>query len=252
LSGEQGNQLQAIFFASSRRSGGNVLENWENHTRNSNVNRNVRHIYTGNLLQAFERAQGGKLISYTCKSGETKKGILMPEHWTPSERGQNATRSVPLKFCRRAIAGMSRGAVVNTDADISFLLQYDGNIRLIPKSLSIEKFGWMVKNRELLSFISESGGFQKTGSSWVGSVSPRDLQQVIDVIYAEKSCNALLSASQIELIQQDIVRTEVRQKERVDLPEIRENPADSDKARRLRIAKVKAKTKLKILNLIKL
>jgi hypothetical protein len=134
LSGEQGKELQAIFFASQRRGSGlNVLENWETHTKNSNVNRQTRYIYTGNLLQAFEKAESGKLISYSCKDGETKKGILMPEHWQPTGGGQNAKRSVPLKFCRRAITGLSRGAVLNTDADISFMLQYDGNIRIITK-----------------------------------------------------------------------------------------------------------------------
>ena len=274
LSGEQGNQLQAIFFASGRRGSGNVLENWENHTRNSNVNRRMRYIYTGNLLQAFEKAQGGKLISYTCKSGETKKGILMPEHWTPAERGQNAARSVPLKFCRKAIIGLSRGAVLNTDADISFMPQYDGNIRIVTKSLSIERFGWLVKNGKLLSFIRESGGFQKQGSSWVGSFSPSNAEQVINVIYNEKSCNAQLSASQVELIQKDIVREEAKPKERVELPpeiekikaampdnvyivrpapiENQKSAIDNDKERRLRVAKAKAKAKLKILNLLKL
>jgi hypothetical protein len=260
LSGEQGNQLQAIFFASGRRgSGGNVLENWETHTKNSSVNRRTRYIYTGNLLQAFDRAQGGKLISYTCKNGETKKGILMPEHWTPSERGQSATRSVPLKFCKRAILGLSRGAILSTDADVSFMLQYDGNIRIVTKSLSIEKFGWLVKNSRLLAFIEEQGGFQKTGSSWVGSIDPGYIHEAIGLIYAKTGCNALLSASQVELIQQDIVRTEVKQKEQFDLKEItKQHPnthvvrIDNDKEKRLRIAKAKAKAKLKILNLLKL
>jgi len=203
-------------------------------------------------LQAFKTAQTGKLISYTCKNGETKKGILMPEHWTPKEQGNS--RSVPLKFCRRAITGLSRGAILNTDADVSFMLQYDGNIRIVTKSLSIEKFGWLVKNRKLIPFIRENGGFQKTGSSWVGSVDPSDLGKVIDVIYAEKSCNALLSASQVELVQQDIVRTEVKQKERIELPEIenQQSKNDNDKARRIRITKAKAIAKLKILNLLKL
>jgi hypothetical protein len=278
LSGEQGNQLQAIFFASGRRgSGMNVLRDWETYTQTSNVNRRVRYIYTGNLLQAFEKAQSGKLISYTCKNGETKKGILMPEHWLPTERGQNSTRSVPLKFCRRAIASLSRSAVLNTDTDVSFMLQYDGDIRLITKSFSMEKFGWLVKNTKILPLIQESGGFQKMGASWVGSFSPSDLQKVIDIIYAEKSCNALLSASQVELVQPDIVRTEVRQKEHLDIseitakpkntqtpedflkshvfvvkPDFSTKPAETDKERRLRIAKAKAKAKLKILNLLKL
>jgi hypothetical protein len=184
----------------------------------------------------------------------------MPEHWKTDE-GQSATkRMVPLKFCRRAILGLSKNAVLNTDADVSFLLQYDGNIRIITKSLSIEKFGWLVKNQKILRYIRESGGFQKSGSSWFGSVMPTNLEQVIDVIYSEKGCNALLTASQVEMIQQDIVREEVREKEQFDLKEITKKHhenihvvrTDNDKEKRLRIAKAKAKAKLKILNLLNL
>ena len=273
LSGDQGKELQAIFHAS-RFTAGNALENWNEYIKKSNVNRRTRYIYTGNLLQAFDKADSGKLISYTCKNGDTKKGILMPEHWTPKEQG-NTSRSVPLKFCQRAITGLWRGDVLNTDADVSFMLQYDGNIRIITKNLSIEKFGWLVKNKKLIPLIRENGGFQKTGSSWAGSVSPRDIKQVIDIIYDEKSCNAQLSASQVKLIKDDIVRTEVKQKERYELPPDLEkiraaNPeriivarpysfeneqtskTDPDKERRIRIAKAKAKAKLKILNLLKL
>jgi hypothetical protein len=182
----------------------------------------------------------------------------MPEHWTPSERGESSTRSVPLKFCRKAILGLSHGEVLNTDADVSFMLQYNGDIRIVTRSLSIDKFGWLVKNKKILVNIQEYGGFQKTGSSWVGSFDNSDLDEIIEVIYQEKSCNAQLSASQVKLIQGDIVRTEVKPKERIDLPIenqqsfIPKNEGKTDKSRRLRIAKAKAKAKLKILNLLNL
>ena len=102
--------------------------------------------------------------------------------------------------------------------------------------------------------VKEDGGFQKSGSSWFGTVGHEDLEKVIQIIYDETACNAMLSASQIELVQQDIVRTEVKQKEQFDLKEITKNqPADeTDKAKRLRIVKVKAQAKLKILNLLNL
>jgi hypothetical protein len=260
LSGEQGNKLKAILFNSQRRTGVPVIDQWEELTRKSNVNRNIRRIYTGNLLQAYNVATGGKLISYTCKNGETKKGILMPEHWKADEGQTTTRRSVPLKFCRKAITGLSRGAVLNTDVDVSFMMQYNGNIRIVTKSLSMEKFGWLIKNNRLLSFIEEQGGFQKTGSTWVGSINPDYIDEVIDLMYAKSGCNAQLSASQVELIQQDIVREEVKQKQQFDLEEItKQHPEnihvvriDNDKEKRLRIAKAKAQAKLKILNLLKL
>jgi hypothetical protein len=197
-------------------------------------------------------AESGKLISYTCKNGETKKGILMPEHWQPT--GMNSGRSVPLKFCKRAILGLSQNSILNTDADISFMLKYGGNIRIITKSLSIEKFGWLVKNKKLLPMVMEDGGFQKSGSSWFGTVEHGDLDKVIKIIYDETACNAMLSASQVELVQQDIVRTEVKQKEQLDITEItkKHSANENDKAKRLRIVKVKSISKLKILNLLNL
>jgi len=201
-------------------------------------------------------AQSGKLISYTCKNGETKKGILMPEHWDSKVGQKNSERSVPLKFCKRAILGLSRGAVLNTDADISFMMQFNGNIRIFTKSLSLDKFGWLVKNKPLLRYIEETGGFQKSGSTWTGITLTDNLKKVIDLIYEQSACNALLSASQVEMVQPDIVRTEVKEKQQYDLKEITkkhpENIQDNDKEKRLRIAKAKAKAKLKILNLLKL
>ena len=256
LSGEQGTRMQAVLYASKRGSGRNIIEQWDEYTKSSNVNRRVRYIYTGNLLQAFDKASSGKLISYTCKNGETKKGILMPEHWQPNEAGKSTTRSVPLKFCRRAIQGLSRGSVLITDADVSFILQWDGMFRIITKSLSMQKFDWLIKNKELLPLIRENGGFQKTGSTWAGTVEAKNLEKAIDIIYMTSGCNAQLSAAQVDMIQQDIVRTEVKPKERIELPKnvhvVKPETSDNDKTKRLRLAKVKAKAKLKILTLMRL
>jgi hypothetical protein len=150
--------------------------------------------------------------------------------------------------------GLSQNSILNTDADISFMLKYGGNVRIITKSLSMERFGWLVKNKKLLPMVLEDGGFQKSGSSWFGTVEHQDLDKVIQIIYDETACNAMLSASQVEMVQQDIVRTEVKQKEQFDIKEITKNPPadESDKAKRLRIVKVKAQAKLKILNLLNL
>jgi hypothetical protein len=42
------------------------------YTRGNNVDRKIRHIVTGNLLQAFNDIKG-KLVSYTTLSGQVKK-----------------------------------------------------------------------------------------------------------------------------------------------------------------------------------
>jgi hypothetical protein len=255
LSGEQGQKLQAILFQSQHGTVSHLLEHWSEHTRNANVRRSVRYAFTGNILQAFGKAAGGKLVSYTCKDGSVKKGILMPEHWRPTERGASVTRSVPLKFCRRAIAGLSRGAMIKTDAGLSFLSRGDGAVYFVTQSLSLQKFNWLVKNPQLLPLIREQGGFQKSGSVWTGSVEVKDLQQAIDAVYEESGCNALLTAAQVDMIRQDIVREEAKPKAPVKLPPLpKETPLPKNAPSapppppaktaggRLRLLKLKAKS----------
>jgi hypothetical protein len=59
-----------------------LLAKWEASIKESTVDRKMRHIITGNVLQAFS-AYKGKLVSYTTIDGGIKKGILMPEYWEP-------------------------------------------------------------------------------------------------------------------------------------------------------------------------
>src|SRR6185437_13290927 len=62
-----------------------LLTEWETYVRETNVDRKIRHIITGNLLQAFSGFKG-KLVSYTTLDGQVKKGILLPEYWDPGEQ----------------------------------------------------------------------------------------------------------------------------------------------------------------------
>ncbi|GHT78427.1 hypothetical protein FACS189464_1850 [Bacteroidia bacterium] len=261
LSGEQGTLAKAVL---GEREDSDVLAGWDEYTKESSANRRIRYIYTGNLLQAFAKVIGdvevaapdekasnrGKLISFTCKNGEVRKGILMPEAWEPRRAGNGAvTRLVPLKFCRKAVISLSRGSVLTTDADIDFMMG-DGNIRIITRSLNQQKFGWLIKNTGILPVIRENGGFQKTGSTWVGSVELRDIDRAIDVIYEESRCNANLSAAQMDIVEPDIVRTEVKPTEKAHIPDL--PTPDSDKAKRLKLLKMKAIAKAKKLRLLAL
>ncbi len=248
LSNEQGGLLNSIMEKTEKYSKGDTLANWETYCRKSNVNRIRRYVYTGNVLQAFTVAEGGKLVDYTCKNGEKKKGLLMPLYWDMSaNKGKANMRRVPLKFCRRAILGLSVGAVVNTDADISFMLNREGTIKVLTSSLSVKTHGWLIKDTEILQYITDNGGFQKQSSSWTGNVVPSDLPRVIDLIYKSSNCNALLSLSQVDMIKQDIIRAEVKPKEKIELP-----PPDEDMEMKLKLAKAKAIAKMKILNLLNL
>jgi hypothetical protein len=89
-----------------------LLAKWEASIRESTVDRKIRHIITGNVLQAFG-AYKGKLVSYTTIDGSIKKGILMPEFWEPGNEVQQKT-VVPVSRAMKVIKSLTTGGSITT------------------------------------------------------------------------------------------------------------------------------------------
>lgn len=246
LSGEQGIKINSIIYASNDVSG--YLESWEDIIMRNNISRSQRFVFTGNILQAFGKIKGGKLISYTSSDQKVTKGILMPEHWTP-KLGKIDHRTVPLKFCLKAIINQSRGSFFKTDNLLTFSMR-NGNMVINTNGLALNKYDWLIKNEGILQYIIEEGGFQKKTSTWQGSVSYQDIQTVLDIIYEISHANGLLTEAMIELVKDDIPKNEVKEKEQIDLSYLKQKDSSADLEKRKRIAKVKAVAKLKYLNLL--
>lgn len=100
-----------------------LLDRWEEYTRQNNVDRRPRHIITGNLLQAFSDFKG-KLVSYTTSNGETKKGILLPENWNPGEQVQDKV-VVPIAKALPIVKSLVQNAHIITNNGISFFKSGD-------------------------------------------------------------------------------------------------------------------------------
>ena len=95
-----------------------LLQSWEGYTGQNNVDRRIRHLITGNLLQAFADFKG-KLVSYTTLDGKTRKGILMPENWTPTEQVQDKV-VVPILKALPLIKSLTSHASLVTNKGLSF------------------------------------------------------------------------------------------------------------------------------------
>lgn len=94
-----------------------LLTEWEKYTKENNTDRRIRHIITGNLLQAFSDFKG-KLVSYTTMSGETK-GILMPENWNPGEQVQDKV-VVPILKAAPIVKSLVQNSQIVTNNGLSF------------------------------------------------------------------------------------------------------------------------------------
>jgi hypothetical protein len=209
LSGEQGNRLQAIIgssYSMNKEQAQHNFERWDELCKETSTPRKRVFIYTGNILQAFSVAEGGKLISYTTKSGEVKKGILMPDEWSQKKKGGLTKTVVPLVVATKAIRGLTDGTMVTTDNGLSIMRTYKG-FRLMTANLSVQRYGWLLKNSDVLKHITNDGGFQKQSNSWVGDIEVKDLERVLAIIYDLSKATVELTEAQMQLVSDEIDTT---------------------------------------------
>lgn len=206
LSGAQGSKLTAVIgltYSMSHSQAKSIVSDWDYICKESSASRKKVFIYTGNILQAYSVASGGKLISYTMQSGEVKKGILMPDGWKEKAKGGSTRTIVPLISAAKVIKGLTEGTMLETDNGVSVMRVRSG-FRLITNGLSIQKYGWLVKCERIIGKVTNQGGFQRQSSSWIGDVDANDLEYVLSVIYDLTKTTVGLSESQMQLVTDQI------------------------------------------------
>ncbi len=207
LSGEQAKLLDGIIaysYAISENEANDILEKWDDHIKNALANRTIRYIYTGNLLQAYGNIEEkSKLISYSLMGGGSKKGILLPEYYSPGKSKGSAMTIVPLIKAIRVLKGLSQGSMLNTDNGISFMRTSSG-FKVITSSLSMQRFSFLIKNETILQYVESNTGFQKVGSCWSGNVSIENIAAVAKEIYTQTNCTVALSDFQLEIIADEL------------------------------------------------
>jgi len=261
-SGEQGNVLSAVIGASygiNDREATEVLENWDTYCAASNVARRERYIITGNLLQAFSDFPG-KLVSFTTNDGGIRKGILMPPAWKPKEGGQSVI--VPIGKAMNYIKNMSEGNSVVTTNDIAIYRNSKGFKIISPKRSALKTF---YTDRDIISLLfNKRDGFEMISGQMVAFVEKDNIGSLVEIMQQRYSMSITISESLFEVLHQggpvktshkDPLTARAEQRFRYDKEnfEKRKPPATpnaNDKEKRLRIAKVKAQAKLKILELL--
>lgn len=207
-----------------------TLERWEASVKESVVDRKVRHIITGNLLQAFSDFKG-KLVSYTTIDGSTKKGILMPESWNPGEEQQQKV-TVPISRAVKIIRSMITGTQITTNNGVS-LFKQSGKYKIIVSS-SRSKAGDIYLDPDILQLVDNSN-FEKVSSSMTASMDENKIDQLITLLQDKFSSSVSLNMEQFNRIKKDIPKRPVREKPVINIerkqrpiPEIQLPPPPSE------------------------
>jgi hypothetical protein len=216
-----------------------LMKEWETLIAEKNVDRHIRHIVTGNLLQAFA-GNKGKLVSYTTMSGEVKKGILLPENWVLSEQQHNNV-SVPILKALPVIKSLVQNGHITTTNGISFFRTAD-HFKII-LSAARSKGGDVYLDREVLALV-ENNNFEKTSDKMTALLPIKNIDALLEVLQRNHSCSVLLDASRSQLINREAIVPVARKA--IELP-----PEYKEETVNVNVLKLKAKAlqlKLKLLN----
>lgn len=184
-----------------------TLNRWETAIGENTADRKIRHIITGNLLQAFSDFKG-KLVSYTTVDGGVKKGILMPESWSPGE-GDKQRVTVPIGRALKIIRSMSTGAQLTTANDLSFFKQ-PGKYKIIVSS-SRSKAGDIYLDTDILQLV-DNKNFEKVSSSMTASLDESRIGQLVSILQDKFSDSISLTQTQFDMIKNDIPTRPVRER----------------------------------------
>lgn len=183
-----------------------LYNDWENYTKENNVDRRIRHIITGNLLQAFSDFKG-KLVSYTTHTGDIKKGILMPENWLPSEQVQDRV-VVPIIKAAMLIKSLVQNAGITTNNGISFFKTRDYFKIIVAASRA--KGGDVYLDKEILQLV-ERNNFDKTSDKMVALLPEKNISRLIELLQVNHSCSLTINTAQFNQLK-DIKKTYANRK----------------------------------------
>jgi hypothetical protein len=250
LSGSYKDVINGTIVASmnfSEQQQGEIYKDWPELIKQNSVNRKIRYIVTGNILQAASDFRG-KLISYTTNNpGEVLKGILMPEDWSPKGKVDGRV-IVPVTRAYKIIASLTPGNMVQTKDGISLVkLDYD-KYRIIV-SRSRKRGGDVYLHPEILPLIKD-GNFNLVGDDMRAELPAGNLENFLNVIHGNFRSSLTVSAEQFELIKD--IKSKTIRRNPIPLPKKnRISPPSSNGSEDILIRAQAAKAKLLLLRLRK-
>lgn len=183
-SGDTGKELERIQARTYRLNSNeakNILDKWDEYTSSFQTSRRIRYLLTGNLLQAA--GANGKLVSYTTKGGDIKKGVLMPESWSPGtdkkETNADAYVIVAAKDASHYIKSLRTGSSITSENKIGIFRTPQGFKFIIPKGRGTQA---VYKDGEVIALVENDHGFEQVSGSMTGTVSEQNITKVLELM----------------------------------------------------------------------
>jgi hypothetical protein len=256
-------RIQARSFQLNESDKESLIDRWDEAIQAFTVDRQVRYIVTGNILQGSADFSG-KLVSYTSKGKGVQKGILMSEAWSPDNDENKAKAYVvaPIAKLQRHIMSLRSGASIATENRISIAKHYDDTFRIImPKSKTHLP---VYTDRDLIKLLANSrDGFEMVSGNMRAAVEADKMPKIIQLLgdrfslsvkvprhyfdeYLEKNTKRddsvdSLTKEAMELFEIDKKEFPKRLAQQKNQKDKKKDVVDFDKAKKLRLVKLRAK-----------
>lgn len=194
-----------------------LLHEWEVQIKQNIVDRKIRHVITGNLLQAFSDFKG-KLVSYTTLDGATKKGILMPENWISNSKETETRIVVPIQKALPLIKSMQSNTQVLTTNGVSFFRTPYGYKMFTPSSR--QKAGDIYLDKQLLELVDKKM-FEKVSDKMVANIETHNIDEVVNILQQNHSLSVTVPRNMLDVIMNSEMKVSSRMK--IEMPK-KENP----------------------------
>lgn len=174
-------RIQARSFQLTTSQKENLINRWDEAIKAYTLDRQIRYIVTGNILQGSADFSG-KLVSYTTKGKGVQKGILMSEAWSPDNGDSKANAYVvaPIAKLQKHIMSLRSGATINTENKISIVRHYDGNFQVImPKTKSHIP---IYTDKDVVKFlVNNRDGFEMVSGNMKASVTESNMPKLLQI-----------------------------------------------------------------------
>jgi hypothetical protein len=178
-----------------------LLRAWEHYSKDNNVDRRIRHIITGNLLQAFNDGKG-KLVSYTTLDGQVKKGILLPEHWEDSEEVQGKV-IVPVLKALSLIQSLVQGKNIVTNNGVALIRTGNHFKIIVPASRA--RGGDVYLDRQILALV-EKNNFEKVSDKMVAMLPEDHIGKLVELLQVNHGSSITIPSSDIKYLKTESIQ----------------------------------------------
>ncbi|MCU4176462.1 strawberry notch-like NTP hydrolase domain-containing protein [Carboxylicivirga sp. N1Y90] len=159
-----------------------LIDKWDEAIKAFTLDRQIRYIVTGNILQGAADFSG-KLVSFTTKGKGVKKGILMSEAWSPDNNDNNANSYVvaPITKLQKHIMSLRNGATISTENKITIARHFDDTFKIImPKTKSHIT---IYTDKEVVKLlVNNRDGFEMVSGNMRASVTTDKMSKLINLL----------------------------------------------------------------------